>query len=149
MVLAILIMGIGVVAAQDIEPVRIGISVPATFPAATVEYAFPVGPASLGIEVGIMPLVVIYGGEMTIRYYPLNADGRGLLFSTTYSAYYKEFDNWENLYQGLSLCAGYRFILFKHLSLHASLGYMVKYFEGEPNPWGNGLGFDIGIGVAF
>lgn len=149
LLLGILVMAIGAASAQEIEPIRIGIGMPASFPAVTLEYAFPIGSSSLGVEVGVIPLVVLYGAELTVRYYPLSNEGKGLLLSATYSAHTKAYDDWATVNQGITICAGYRFIVFKHLSLHAGLGYMGMYFEGEPTPLVHGLGMDFGLSVAF
>lgn len=151
LVLGILVMMAGLASAQEIEPVRIELGLPAKFPGLTAEWAFPIGTSSLGVGVGVIPLVILYGGEVVVRYYPFSPEGDGVFISGAYSQVYREnymSHEWE-VEHGASICAGYRIILWKHLTIRGGIGYMFNYMPSEPEPIGHQVGVEMGIGIAF
>ncbi|PKL23843.1 MAG: hypothetical protein CVV47_13625 [Spirochaetae bacterium HGW-Spirochaetae-3] len=151
LVLGILVMAIGVASAQEIEPVRIELGLPAKFPGLTAEWAFPMGNMSLGAGVGVIPLVILYGGEVVVRFYPFSPEGDGLFISGAYSQVYRDVakDGEWDIEHGASICAGYRIILWKHFTIRGGLGYMFNYMPSEPTPISHQVGMEMGIGIAF
>lgn len=151
LVLGMLVMMAGLASAQEIEPVRIELGLPAKFPGLTAEWAFPIGTSSLGIGVGVIPLVILYGGEVVVRYYPFSPEGDGVFISGAYSQVYREnymSHEWE-VEHGASICAGYRIILWKHFSIRLGIGYMYSNFPTENDPIRHQVGMDVGLGIAF
>lgn len=151
LVLGILVMAIAAASAQEIEPVRIELGLPAKFPGLTAEWAFPIGTTSLGVGVGVIPLVILYGGEVVVRFYPFSPEGDGLFISGAYSQVYRDVaqDGEWDIEHGASICAGYRIILWKHFTIRAGIGYMFNYMPSEPTPIGHQVGMELGIGIAF
>lgn len=151
LVLGVLVMAIGVAAsAQEIEPVRIELGLPAKFPGLTAEWAFPMGTTSLGVGVGVIPLVILYGGEVVVRFYPFSSEGDGLFISGAYSQVYSPdvYGVWDAEH-GASICAGYRIILWEHFTIRGGIGYMFNYMPSESEPIGHQVGVELGIGIAF
>lgn len=139
-VLAILIMGIGMASAQEMNPFRIEVGMDGPY-AAEVTYAIPINSSSLSLTGGFV-LGQGIGWLAEITYYPFNSLAKGWYGSAgiTYTDL-----------QDVFICAGYHFIFWDWLSLR--LGFRVGYnLNGEIFP-GTGSSFSfppaIMIGVAF
>lgn len=117
----------GVAIAQDISPLRTEVGLALGLPVVAVEYAFPLGNMSMGIEAGFSTFIVESGAEVAVRWYPLNNRGQGLNLETAYTLLLSE--GRKKHYGGAVV--GYRFVFFKHLTLNIGLGYQYFYTPND------------------
>ncbi len=154
MVLIILMMGIGVVSAQEMKPIRVEMGLSSMKPAISAEYVFPISPVSLGVDGGVVffPPNMIPNGLVTgLRLYPFNIVGNGLYasFGYIFEPMMNPFMEWSNDYHLLSICAGYRITFLKIVTARIDLGYQITFTENENDNNTRALVAGLMLGVAF
>ncbi|GAB1431608.1 hypothetical protein MASR2M29_02330 [Spirochaetota bacterium] len=140
LVLGILVMAIGAVSAQEMNPFRIEVGMDGPY-AAEVTYAIPIDSMSLSLSGG-----VAYDGGLgwlgKLTFYPLSSTAEGWLVSLGLRS---------TRSMEIFIGAGYQFLFWDWLSLH--FAFNVGYnLNGEVYP-GTGSSFSfppaILLGIAF
>ena len=126
--LVLLMISISVVAfAQENMPFRVGVGIALSNPTIAMEYAFPLGNMSMGVEAGFSTYISMSGGEIALRWYPFSNLGKGLNVEAGYGLLLS--DGYTR--QNGGAVVGYRFIFWKHVTVNIGIGYEYMYTPND------------------
>lgn len=137
--------------AQDVQPFRVEAGLAALDPTLSFECVLPLGRVSLGFELGLCSYIDTWGGEATLRFYPLSVAGRGLNIELAYALMDQyQFSDLRNTWEA---AVAYRFIFWRNVTVNLGLGYcwlaQWDYEDSMIDYTNSGVSFRFGIGFAF